>query len=56
MAVTWTEDQKKVIELQNRNILVSAAAGSGNAAGADTVCRRTRECGCEYYDGRALIR
>lgn len=32
MAVTWTEDQKKVIELQNRNILVSAAAGSGKTA------------------------
>ena len=32
MAVTWTEDQKKVIELQDRNILVSAAAGSGKTA------------------------
>lgn len=28
MSVQWTEDQKKVIELRNRNILVSAAAGS----------------------------
>ena len=27
MSVQWTEDQKKVIELRNRNILVSAAAG-----------------------------
>ena len=26
MSVQWTEDQKKVIELRNRNILVSAAA------------------------------
>ena len=24
MSVQWTEDQKKVIELRNRNILVSA--------------------------------
>lgn len=32
MAVQWTEEQKKVIELRNRNILVSAAAGSGKTA------------------------
>ena len=32
MGITWTEDQKKVIELRNRNILVSAAAGSGKTA------------------------
>lgn len=32
MGVVWTEDQKKVIELRNRNILVSAAAGSGKTA------------------------
>lgn len=32
MAVTWTEQQKKVIELRDRNILVSAAAGSGKTA------------------------
>ena len=32
MGVNWTEDQKKVIELRNRNILVSAAAGSGKTA------------------------
>ncbi len=29
MAFTYTEEQLKVIELRNRNILVSAAAGSG---------------------------
>lgn len=29
MAFTYTDDQLKVIELRNRNILVSAAAGSG---------------------------
>lgn len=32
MGVKWTEEQKKVIELRNRNILVSAAAGSGKTA------------------------
>ena len=32
MGMTWTEEQKKVIELRNRNILVSAAAGSGKTA------------------------
>ena len=32
MAVTWTDEQKKVIDLRNRNILVSAAAGSGKTA------------------------
>lgn len=32
MAVLYTEDQQKVIEVQNRNILVSAAAGSGKTA------------------------
>ena len=32
MAVTWTEEQRKVIELRDRNILVSAAAGSGKTA------------------------
>lgn len=30
--VTWTSDQQKVIDLRNRNILVSAAAGSGKTA------------------------
>lgn len=32
MGVTWTESQKKVIDLRKRNILVSAAAGSGKTA------------------------
>lgn len=32
MAVVWTEEQKKVISLCDRNILVSAAAGSGKTA------------------------
>lgn len=32
MEVKWTEEQQKVIELDSRNILVSAAAGSGKTA------------------------
>ncbi|MGI6107798.1 MAG: UvrD-helicase domain-containing protein [Lachnospiraceae bacterium] len=32
MAVRWTEDQSKAIELRNRDLLVSAAAGSGKTA------------------------
>ena len=32
MAVTFTPEQQKVIDLRNRNILVSAAAGSGKTA------------------------
>ena len=32
MGVKWTEEQQKVIDLRDRNILVSAAAGSGKTA------------------------
>lgn len=32
MGVKWTSEQQKVIDLRNRNILVSAAAGSGKTA------------------------
>lgn len=32
MGVSWTKEQEKVINLRNRNILVSAAAGSGKTA------------------------
>lgn len=32
MSVTWTKDQKKVIDLREQNLLVSAAAGSGKTA------------------------
>ena len=32
MGVSWTAEQQKVIDLRNRNILVSAAAGSGKTA------------------------
>ena len=32
MSVAWTKEQQKVIDLRGRNILVSAAAGSGKTA------------------------
>ncbi len=32
MAFSWTKEQEQVIFLRNRNILVSAAAGSGKTA------------------------
>lgn len=32
MGISWTEDQKKVIDARGRNLLVSAAAGSGKTA------------------------
>ena len=32
MAVKWTKEQRQVIDLRDRNIQVSAAAGSGKTA------------------------
>ena len=32
MGVQWTKEQQEVIRLRDRNILVSAAAGSGKTA------------------------
>ena len=32
MAVNWTSKQQEVIDSRNRNLLVSAAAGSGKTA------------------------
>lgn len=32
MGVKWTKQQQQVIDLRDRNILVSAAAGSGKTA------------------------
>lgn len=32
MAITWTDQQRKVIDLRDRSLLVSAAAGSGKTA------------------------
>ena len=37
MAVTWTEDQRRVIDTRKKNILVSAAAGSGKTEGAKAI-------------------
>ena len=32
MGMSWTKEQQEVIRLRNRNLLVSAAAGSGKTA------------------------
>ena len=32
MGISWTESQERVINARNRNLLVSAAAGSGKTA------------------------
>ena len=32
MAVEWTREQRQIIELKTRNLLVAAAAGSGKTA------------------------
>ena len=32
MGVQWTEEQREVIDVRGKNILVSAAAGSGKTA------------------------
>ena len=49
MAVKWTKEQRQVIDLRDRNILVSAAAGSGKTAVLveRIISRITDEsCGC----------
>lgn len=43
MAVNWTKEQEQVINLRNRNILVSAAAGSGKTA---VLVQRILRCSC----------
>ena len=41
MSMNWTEEQMQVITLRDRNILVSAAAGSGKTAGlVERIIRR----------------
>ena len=42
MGVSWTKEQAQVIHLRNRNILVSAAAGSGKTA---VLVERIGSCG-----------
>ena len=32
MSVAWTKEQRRVIDVRNKNVLVSAAAGSGKTA------------------------
>ena len=52
MGVMWTEDQKKVIDLRNRNILVSAAAGSGKTA---VLVERIMELVCDEKNEEASM-
>lgn len=46
MSVNWTQEQQQVIELRDRNILVSAAAGSGKTAVLveRIITRLTKDC------------
>ena len=37
--MTWTSEQKQVIDLRDRSLLVSAAAGSGKTAGLSSSTR-----------------
>ena len=60
MAKKWTDEQLKAIDTKNRNILVSAAAGSGKTAvlveriiNMITGEHRYRQtCCCYIYQGR----
>ena len=50
MGVKWTREQEQVIRLRDRNLLVSAAAGSGKTAvlvghGGAAGGRKTCRCG-----------
>lgn len=61
MGVQWTEEQRQVIELGGRNILVSAAAGSGKSSGAGGTnhyhAHQKREsCGCRPAADRDIYR
>ena len=49
MAVKWTEEQEQVIALRDRNLLVSAAAGSGKTAVLD--CRLGAHIAPEGFAG-----
>ena len=49
MGMKFTEDQQRVIDLRNCNILVSAAAGSGKTAVLD--CRLGAHIAPEGYSG-----
>ena len=42
MGVKWTKEQQKVIDVRNKDVLVSAAAGSGKTA---VLVERRQRCG-----------
>ena len=60
MSVKWTKEQQNVIDLQDRNILVSAAAGSGKTAvlveRIITMLTRRRSGGCGSAFDRDVYR
>ncbi len=56
MAVAWTEEQKKVISLRDRDILVSAAAGSGKTAVlVQRILSKLMDAACPVDIDRMLI-
>ncbi len=52
MSRTWTEEQKKVIDVRNKNVLVSAAAGSGKTA---VLVERILSIVCGDMDGEEPV-
>ena len=56
MGVKWTEEQQKVIDLRDRNILVSAAAGSGKTAVlVERIIKRITEDTPPLYIDKILV-
>jgi len=55
--MNWTEEQREVIETRDKNILVSAAAGSGKTAVLTeriltlVTDKEHPACGCDVYKG-----
>ena len=56
MAVNWTKEQEQVINLRNRNILVSAAAGSGKTAATVSAKIRSKKTFRQHPDVCRLSR
>ena len=55
MGVTFTPEQKQVIDLRDRNILVSAAAGSGKTAVAFAGGNAAGSAfDCDLYGGSSI--
>lgn len=52
MSVKWTEEQQKVIDVRNKDVLVSAAAGSGKTA---VLVERILSLVCAKGEGDAPI-